>query len=59
MRRIRGQLYIVNGFKGTLHDISQKFNILYKTLVKRMDMGFSLEEAVNRPLKKRNKKIDR
>lgn len=35
----------------TLHELSEKYNIAYKTLWKRLNMGWSLDDAINKPIR--------
>lgn len=44
-----------NGFKGTLKEIIEKFSIVrYQTVIDRLHRGWSLEDALSKPLKKSN-----
>lgn len=44
-----------NGFKGTLKEIIEKFSVVrYQTVIDRLHRGWSLENALSKPLKKSN-----
>ena len=51
------KIYTINGFTGTLIQIAEHFNIKYATLFYRMNnLGWSIEKAVNTPIKERKQK---
>lgn len=50
------RMYVIDGERMYLKEISRKYGINYSTLVKRMDCGMSLEEAISKPLEKGREK---
>ena len=50
------KIYTVNGFTNNLRQIAKHFNINYITLRNRLKYGWSIEDAVNTPIKEQKEK---
>ena len=56
-KALKVPLYLYNGMLMSVKQIAEKYNINYKTLHKRLERGWNIEEAVETPIHRKGVKM--